>query len=157
MLVNQLSLLGERCTTCTTVRSRAQTMEKKNGAAATQEPPSMFWKPKVHYRVHKSSPLVPNLSQTNPVHTSPRFFLILSSRLRLVFLLVYFPQALPAITYTRSFSLHSCPAYIILLDVIIIVLGEEQKSHVIQLSPFNRHQILYSAQITPSITYKAEK
>jgi hypothetical protein len=42
--------------------------------SVTYELPSISWKPKVHYRVHKSPPLTRILSQLDPVHTPTRCF-----------------------------------------------------------------------------------
>jgi hypothetical protein len=39
-----------------------------NRFSASQETPRVLWKPKVNFRIYKSPPPVPILSQINPVH-----------------------------------------------------------------------------------------
>jgi hypothetical protein len=47
---------------------------KANSHSASQEIPQLLWNQNIHYRVHKSLPLVSILNQTYPVHTLPRCF-----------------------------------------------------------------------------------
>jgi hypothetical protein len=51
-----------------------------------QDIPHLFWNTKVYYRVHKSPPLIPLLSQMNPVHN-----------LTLSFFNIHFNIILPAL------------------------------------------------------------
>jgi hypothetical protein len=61
--------------------------------AATHKPPCILWNPKVHFRVHKSPPLLQILNQINQVYTIPlRFISVLSIHLCLDLPSGFFPS-----------------------------------------------------------------
>ena len=116
--------------------STEQSPSEANRFSASQEIPCVLWNQKIHYRVYKTPPPVPILSQINAVHapqpTSWRSILILSSHLHLGLSSGLFPSDFPTKTpHTSLLSLIQaiCSAHLIILDFIIqIIFGEECRS-----------------------------
>jgi hypothetical protein len=86
----------------------------------------------VHYRAYKSPSLVPILSQINPILSHPislRSILVLSTHLRLSLPSGLFPSRFHAnIPYAFLFSTIrvTCPAHLILPDMIILIILDEE-------------------------------
>ena len=136
----------ERCLSC-----------EADWFSASQEIPRMLWKPKVHYRVYNSPPTVPILRQTTLFHaphsTLRRFILIISCHVRLGLTSGLFPSGFPTKTlYTPIISpmRTTCPAYLILLDLINrTIFGEEYRSLSSSLCSFLRSPFTSSLYIGP--------
>jgi hypothetical protein len=72
-----------------------------------------LWSPKIYSFIHKNLPLVPILSQINPVHTTSAYlskicFNILSPLLRLALPNGLFPSSFPTKSYMHSSFHHAC-------------------------------------------------
>jgi len=103
------------------ITSRSRVLERLIVAQLVKKFLTFLCKPKFHYRVHKSPPLVPILSQINPVYNcSPYFPKIqsnLSSHLCLDLPSCLFPSGFPTkILHACLISMHTtCTVHLISL------------------------------------------
>jgi hypothetical protein len=115
----------------------SSTTGEANSHSASQEMPRPSRKPNLHYRIHKSQPLIPILTQMNPIHN----FLIYSTKTHTKIVLASTPMSLDWSLLYRysdknviliSYLIHPCYMLIssnpILYHLIsLIIFGEAYK------------------------------
>jgi hypothetical protein len=117
---------------CTRITPRNEVLLEKLIVGHVFKKFPALWKANVHYHVHKAPPLVLILSQINLAHIfTPiylRSILILSSHLRQNLTSGLFLHAFQPICCTHFSSIlmrATCPALLILLDLILIIFSED--------------------------------
>jgi len=101
--------------------------QEGNRSSASQKISRILWYPKVYHRIHKCSPPVTILTQNNPVHSCPSYFLSIYFNIIIpstsgssnCFLSLRFPHQF----LYENFKSHiraTCLAHLILLDLITL-------------------------------------